>query len=133
MKERVIGIRLADQAVAIPRQAIADTEILTVTLAGREIVLWHAAGQRSALDDEKIGDGQEIGTVGVFDPRLRGRRLTFSAEQNGFRDDQTGSTWNVLGEATAGPLQGRRLQPITHLDTFWFAWVAFQPDTTLRP
>lgn len=133
VKERVIGIRLADQAVAIPRKAIADTEILSVTLAGREIVLWHAAGQRSALDDDQIGDGQEIGTVGVFDPRLRGRRLTFSAEQSGFRDDQTGSTWNVLGEATAGPLQGRRLQPITHLDTFWFAWVAFQPDTTLHP
>lgn len=133
LKERVIGIRLADQAVAIPRKAIADTEILTVTLAGREIVLWHEAGQRSALDDDNIRDAQVIGTFGAFDPRLRGRRLTFSAEQNGFSDDQTGSTWNVLGEATAGPLQGRRLQPITHLDTFWFAWVAFQSDTTLHP
>lgn len=132
VKERVIGIRLADRAVAIPRQTIADTKTLTITLAGREIVLWHETGQRSALDDEEIGDGREIGTVGVFDTRLRGRRFTFSAEQNGFRDDQTGSTWNVFGEATAGPLQGRRLQPITHLDTFWFAWVAFQPDTTLH-
>ena len=129
----MIGIRLADQAVAIPRQAIADTEILTVTLAGREFVLWHAAGQRSALDDEKIGKVRRSGLSGSSTPGCEGRRLTFSAEQNGFRDDQTGSTWNVLGEATAGPLQGRRLQPITHLDTFWFAWVAFQPDTTLHP
>lgn len=23
-------------------------------------------------------------------------------------------------------------EPVTHLDTFWFAWVAFQPDTILH-
>ncbi|NUR07391.1 MAG: DUF3179 domain-containing protein, partial [Nocardioidaceae bacterium] len=45
---------------------------------------------------------------------------------------ESGSRWNVLGEAVAGPLRGRRLEPVTHLDTFWFAWVAFQPGTTLH-
>ena len=133
VKERVIGIRLGDQAVAVLRQTIADADALTLTLAGREIVLWHRSGQRSALDEDTIADGDEIGTVGVFDPQLRGRRLTFTAGQDGFRDLETGSTWNVLGEAIAGPLQGRRLETVTHLDTFWFAWVAFQPDTTLYP
>jgi len=88
-------------------------------------------GQRSALDDDNIAEGHEIGTVGAFDPQLRGRRLTFTGTREGVRDIQTGSTWNVLGEAVAGPLRGRQLKPITHLDTFWFAWVAFQPDTDL--
>ncbi len=132
VKERVIGIRLGDQAVAVPRQTIADADVLTLTLAGREIVLWHRSGQRSALDEDTIAKGDEIGTVGVFDPQLGGRRLTFTAGQNGFRDTQTGSTWNALGEAIAGPLQGRRLEKVTHLDSFWFAWVAFQPDTTFH-
>ena len=133
VKERVIGIRLADQAVAIPRQAVADAGVMSVSLAGREIVLWHRPGQRSALDDDAIGAGPDIGTVSAFDPQLDGRTLSFTPQGTGFRDGQTGSTWNVLGEATAGPLKGHRLRPVTHLDTFWFAWVAFQPGTRLHP
>jgi Protein of unknown function (DUF3179) len=57
--------------------------------------------------------------------------LTFTPRGTGFRDAQTGSMWNVLGQAAAGPLKGHRLRPVTHLDTFWFAWVAFQPQTRL--
>lgn len=131
-KERVIGIRLGDLAVAVPRQTIADAGVLSLTAGGREVVLWHRPGQRSALDANTVAAGVEIGTVGVFDPRLRDRRLTFTAGPDGFHDAQTGSTWNVLGEAVAGPLRGRRLEPVSYLDTFWFAWVAFQPDTTLH-
>jgi hypothetical protein len=132
VKERVIGIRLADQAVAIPRQAVADAGVMSVSLAGREIVLWHRPGQRSALDDDAIGAGRDIGTVSAFDPQLDGRTLSFTPQGTEFRDARTGSTWNVLGEATAGPLKGHRLRPVTHLDTFWFAWVAFQPETRLH-
>jgi hypothetical protein len=35
----------------------------------------------------------------------------------------------VFGTATGGPLVGRRLQPVNHVDTFWFAWAAFRPTT----
>jgi Protein of unknown function (DUF3179) len=132
VKERVIGIRLADQALAVPRQAVADAGVMSISLARREIVLWHRPGQRSALDDDDISAGQDIGTVSAFDPHIDGRTLTFAPQGTGFRDSQTGSKWNVLGEAIAGPLNGRRLRPVTHLDTFWFAWVAFQPETRLH-
>jgi hypothetical protein len=118
--------------VSIPRQAVANAGVMSVILAGQEIVLWHRPGQRSALDDDTIRAGREIGTVSAFDPQLDGRTLSFTPLGTGFRDAQTGSTWNVLGEATAGPLKGHRLRPVTHLDTFWFAWVAFQPETRLH-
>ncbi len=29
-------------------------------------------------------------------------------------------------------MKGRRLDPHTHLDTFWFAWIAFQADTEIH-
>jgi hypothetical protein len=132
VKERVIGIRIRDQALAIPRGTVAAHAVLALSFAGQDIVVWHRPGQRSALDDKTIAEGRDIGTVGVFDPRVEGQSLSFVAQMTGFRDTQTGSSWNVLGEATGGPLKGRRLRPITHLDTFWFAWVAFQPDTTLH-
>jgi hypothetical protein len=131
VKARVVGIHLRGDAVAIVRDLVAQDGVLPVTVGGRDLVVWHRPGQRSALDDEQIDSGQEIGTVGVFDARLDGRELSFTANGDGFTDDQTGSVWNVLGQATAGRLAGKQLRPVTHLDTFWFAWVAFRPDTRL--
>jgi hypothetical protein len=32
---------------------------------------------------------------------------------------------------TSGPLAGERLRAVQHLDTFWFAWATFQPETRL--
>jgi hypothetical protein len=67
----------------------------------------------------------------VFLPEAGGERLTFAPVEGGFRDQQTGTTWNVLGHATDGPLDGAQLTPYRQVDTFWHAWVAFQPDTTI--
>ncbi len=131
VKERVIGIQAGEEAVALRRSYIAQDEVVQVTVGGNDLVVWHRPGQHSALDDKEIAKGREVGTVGVFESTLGRRTLAFTADGQGFRDEQTGSTWNVLGEAVAGPLEGRRLQPHTHLDTFWFAWVAFQPHTEL--
>jgi len=131
VKERVIGVRIGDDALAIPRDTVADQAVRAFTVAGQDLVVWHRPGQSSALDDPDIADGRDIGTVGVFDPGIDGETQTFAADGAGFSDSQTGSHWNVLGEATGGPFKGRRLRPVTHLDTFWFAWVAFQPETRL--
>jgi hypothetical protein len=67
----------------------------------------------------------------VFIPVVDGRRLDFAPTDDGFTDAQTGSTWNIFGEATAGALAGTRLDAVTHVDTFWFAWSAFLPDTEI--
>ena len=63
--------------------------------------------------------------------RLGRRPLSFSSVERGYVDDQTGSRWNVHGRATFGPLEGRQLTAYRHLDTFWFAWVTFHPETEL--
>ena len=58
--------------------------------------------------------------------------LTFSPNEDGtFSDAETGSTWDILGEAVDGPLAGETLTPILHFDHFWFAWAAFFPATEL--
>jgi hypothetical protein len=80
-----------------------------------------------------VADGRDVGATGVFVPVASGRELHFDAADNAFRDRETGSTWDVLGRATAGPLSGQSLEPVEHVDTFWFAWAAFRPDTTIVP
>lgn len=72
-----------------------------------------------------------MGQTGVFESVLDGQELTFEASDNGFKDRQTQSTWNVLGQAIDGPLSGKRLTAVPHVDTFWFAWAAFQPQTRI--
>ena len=37
----------------------------------------------------------------------------------------------LAGLSTAGPLTGTRLRALPHQDAFWFAWAAFQPDTSV--
>jgi hypothetical protein len=132
---RVVGIE--DETgdgtpVALVRDELAAAGVMELTIGDTELVAWHRAGQASALDAGEVAGGRDIGTVGVFVPEAGGQRLTFTAAgEDGFRDAETGSTWNVLGLATAGPLAGEQLPSYRHVDTFWHSWVAFQPETTI--
>ncbi|MEE8555259.1 MAG: DUF3179 domain-containing (seleno)protein, partial [bacterium] len=78
-----------------------------------------------------IAASRDVGAVGVFRRELEGRVLSFRRVEGGFEDRETGSRWNLLGRAVAGPLQGKRLEPIVHANHFAFAWFAFRPDSTL--
>ncbi|MDG2174730.1 MAG: DUF3179 domain-containing (seleno)protein [Gammaproteobacteria bacterium] len=44
-------------------------------------------------------------------------------------DAQTSSTWNVMGEAVAGPMKGTKLDLLPPLPSFWFSWAQFYPET----
>jgi len=130
--ERVVGVVLEGDARAYPFSSLrARGQPVAVhdTLGGRDIVVFHGGEQRSALDTPAIADGRVVGSSGVFEPRARGRALRFAASGGEIVDEQTGSTWSVLGVATGGPLAGERLTPVPHLDAFWFAWAAFFPRT----
>ncbi|MGA8850319.1 MAG: DUF3179 domain-containing protein [Aeromicrobium sp.] len=131
VKERVIGLVGGSDSAAVLRSSLVGRDPRQVTVGGQDVVLWHRPGQASALDADTIAGGADIGTVGVFTPVADGRTLSFSASGDGFTDRETGSTWNVLGRATAGPLQGTELEAYRHLDTFWFAWATFHLDTLL--
>ena len=76
----------------------------------------------------------EVGATGVFVPEANGERLTFrlegSVDEGVFMDNETGSTWDILGNAVAGRA-GAKLERIVHQDHFWFAWAAFKPDTLI--
>lgn len=131
VKERVVGLGEGSEAVAVTRQLVAESGVLQVPVADRPVTLWHLPGQASALDAASIEESRDIGTVAAFSPRVRGQQLTWRREGTVFVDIQTGSRWNIAGVAVSGPLEGARLEPVRHLDTFWFAWVAFQPGTRL--
>ena len=71
------------------------------------VVMWGAAHTADALDGSVMADSRAIGTGVAFMARAGGETLTFTvAGEDLFTDDQTASTWNLLGQAVRGPLEG---------------------------
>lgn len=131
--ERVVGIERDGDAVALRLEEAADRGVVDVDVAGTRLVVWVSPGAVSALDAGSVADGREVGATGVFEPVAGDRELSFERDGDEFVDDQTGTRWNVLGEAVDGPLAGSALEPVAHVDTFWFAWASFQPATGVLP
>ncbi len=130
---RVVGVVIGDDAKAWTLDGLANGEasVTTGELAGQDLVIFWKAGQASALDSSAISQGFDVGSVGVFDPEVDGRRLTFEASGSQFVDTETGSQWSITGRALEGELEGSQLTAVPHLDTFWFSWSSYRGQTDL--
>jgi hypothetical protein len=133
---RVLGLSASGRHLAVPYSRLAGRAQRGVTAANLELagapllVVWRS-GATSALDRRSIAASREVGAAAAFSRRVEGRTLTFHAPAGQVTDTQTGSTWDPFGRATAGPLAGARLRPATAMDSFWFDWAAFHPDTAI--
>ena len=132
-KTRIVGVEVDGRSLAVSLEALRRRRTMTVDVGGRQLLVWWKPGTASALESSRVAEGRDVGATGVFDAALDGRPLSFAAVGEGFEDAETNSAWDVLGRATAGPLAGEALTAVPHVDTFWFAWAAYRPDTTIVP
>jgi hypothetical protein len=118
VKEFVIGVEQAGEAVAYPFSILNDTPVVN-DMVGSQPVL--------------IVFNPETGTGVVFDRQLNGPTLTFSqTDPLVLTDAETGSTWDGLtGQATDGPLAGETLTRLKSTASFWFGWKDWYPDTRI--
>jgi hypothetical protein len=136
-KERIVAIRRGDDSAAVVLESLMSAAVLEVEVNGDLLSVWHLPGTATALEQRSIADGRDIGAVGVYLPVVDGQILTFTrtgesaAGGGNFVDAETRSVWNIQGQALSGPLSGERLERVEHLDTFWFALAAFEPDTRI--
>jgi len=131
-KEKVVAVSLDDTHKAYPHSITKEQRVVHDTMGERSLVVFHAPGAVSALDARDISESKEDGSTGVFDRRVDGRTLEFTYAGDGrFEDTATGSVWTVAGRAVEGPLEGTRLDRISHGDYFAFAWFAFRPDAAV--
>jgi hypothetical protein len=115
-KKVVVGVRVKDCALAIPKEEFRAVKALNTALATEPIV---------ALYDEPLD------VVRVYSRRIEGEGdvLTFERTDGRFLDAETGSEWTAGGRALRGPLKDARLKSVNHFDVMWFAWYAFYPNT----
>ena len=132
-KERVAAVTVDGMDLAFPYSVLREEGAVNHTVEETAIVVFYKSGTVSALDRGLIRESRDVGATAVYSSLLNGQSLTFQASGEGFIDDQTGSRWNILGEAVDGPLSGSSLEPIASADHFWFAWAAFKPDTVIYP
>lgn len=129
-KERVVAIRDGDAAIAFPFSQLRRTLFAQTTIGSTPLIVFWDAGTTSPLNRENL-EGFDIGSVGAFRNSIDGRQLTFYREGGLVLDEETGSSWEVTGLASDGPLAGRQLEPVAYAEPFWFAWAAFAPETTI--
>src|SRR5947208_14525187 len=107
--ERVVTVSLGGEDVAYPFSVMEKVRVVNDTVGGGPIVVVFTKGVTSALDGGSIPDSRDVGPAGVFERTLEGKVLTLKASGVRIADTQTGSTWNILGAAPAGPVAGKRL------------------------
>ncbi len=130
-KERVAAVTVNGVDVAFPFSLLEQERAVNYSQGSSALVVLFQPGTKSAVDSGVIAFSRDVGATGVFDPSVDGEVLTFKAMGDDIVDEQTGSVWNIVGEAISGPLSGTSLTPIVHANHFWFAWAAFKPQTLI--
>ena len=119
-KDLVLGLCRGDQTKAFPFALLPDGAVINDLVGDDAVVVLFDAASRTALAYFSQLDDAPLSFYGVESEG----RLPIE-----FMDAETGSRWNMLGEAVAGPLAGRRLQQVPAYNAMWFAWTAYWPDT----
>lgn len=129
--ERVVDIEDMGAYKIYPLTLIEKYKVINDSFNDKKVVLMHQSGTVSILDKENIKESKDIGTIVVYNRIVNGQLLTFTKNTANFKDEQTGSTWDITGRCISGNLKGSQLEIEPHSNHFAFAWLAFYPDSEI--
>jgi hypothetical protein len=129
--ERVLSVSAGGKHRLYPLSLLERHPVLNQEISGLHYVVLAKNNMTSPLDSARIEEGRAIPAATAFERRLDGRALQFEAREGKYIDAETGSEWNILGEAVAGPLKGKRLPSLESGVHFAFAWLAFNPESEI--
>ena len=129
--ERVLNVSVGDRHKLYPFSALSQSPVVNDEVAGVPVVVLSRDGTLSVLDESRIADSRTVPSATAYARRSRGRDLHFEAAGGRIVDRETGSTWDLFGTATQGPLQGSRLENVDSGVHFAFAWLAFNPASEI--
>ncbi len=119
--DRVIGVELGGEWIAIPHNLMYRHEIVNLTRGSQRIAVTYCplTGSAIAFDRGPIG-GAEFGVSG----------LLFQANLIMYDRSTDDSLWpQMRGEAACGPREGQALAPYPLVEMRWDGWRALHPDT----
>jgi hypothetical protein len=128
---RVLALEFDGESVAYPYDLLSERFVINDRVGGLDVAIFWVPGTASALDAGVIAEGQDVGSAVAYDRILNGRLLSFRFDGEKIIDNETGSTWDILGRGVAGSLSGERLREVVSVNHFWFSWAAFKPETRI--
>ncbi|MDH3713815.1 MAG: DUF3179 domain-containing protein [Gammaproteobacteria bacterium] len=129
--ERVLAVSNAGGHRLYPFTVLRSEPVINDTFGGLHVAVFSKNNTASVLDTSRTVEGRQIPAANAFARRVDGKVLEFTVRDGRIVDTATGSAWNILGESTAGPMRGKRLEPLTGGVHFAFAWLVFRPDSEI--
>lgn len=118
-KHTVLGLIEGSVQKAYPFSRLAGKPVVNDNVNGREVLIVSDLAAKLAVP---------------YDRQVNGRILSFKiSSENPFQmtDNESGSVWNIKGEAISGSLVGAKLAQIPAYNAFWFAWAVMWPATQI--
>ena len=129
--ERVINVSVGDRHRVYPFTALQMEPVINDKINGIPVVIFSKDDAASPLDGRKIATSRIIPSATAFRRQVNDRTLTFEWQNGDFYDRETGSKWNIFGQAVDGELAGVQLGDIENGQHFAFAWLVFHPDSEI--
>jgi len=126
---RVLTVDLNGDAVAYPYDILEEERVINDTVGGQQVVVFWTEGTASALDAGSVAGGRDVGATNAYLRVVDDQALRFTVQDGQITDEETGSQWDILGQAISGDYAGKQLEPVIAINHFWFSWAAFRPDT----
>ena len=119
-KRRILGLELEGAFGAVDKEEVRKVTVANVALGVTPL---------AAIYDT------ELDAVRIFDRRLPGTEdpLRFILFEGRIQDEQSRSDWNSEGLCISGRFRGQRLPSVLAIDSMWFAWAAFYPQSVILP
>lgn len=129
--ERVLDIHIQDHITIYPYHMLAKEQVINQEFDGVNFSIFYHGETVSVLDEDKLNHSKHVGSATAFRTQVDGKVLTFKKDGDYFKDDQTGSIWDITGYCREGEMKGKQLWLIPHSNHFAFAFLAFFPESEI--
>ena len=96
-----------ESTFAFPFKILAEERAVNHSINDLDAVIFCDVEAESAFQDRSSKQYRSVGASGIFEPSVDGQKLTFNFYDGRFVDEQTGSFWDIRGEAREGPLPAK--------------------------
>jgi hypothetical protein len=121
-KDAVLGVRFDQLAKAYPFRSMDAEEVINDTVGNDDIVVVYYAAEELAIPYFREFKGRSL----TFD---RVTSLNLAVFPFMMRDQESGTTWDLLGRGVDGPNAGQQLVQVPAHNAFGFAWSTFWQNT----
>ena len=129
--DRAVGVVQNKVQKLYPFPVFAVKPVIEDMIGKQYYVIFSRKGLFSVLDEAEIVTSKKGYAATIWDRKLDGKILRFHEKDGRILDKNTGSEWNMLGQAVTGPLRGSQLRCLSTGHYFMRSWLAFYPDAEI--